>query len=75
MPSTTNGISHGRRTLVHVKSHGGTIKLTSLDPFNSLVVDPNFLSIDFDIKTIAAAPNRSTRMILGRHVYTTSRTR
>ena len=34
---------------------GGTIKLASLDPFDSPIIDPNYLSTDFDIKAIVAA--------------------
>ena len=46
----SNGISRGRRTIFHVKPYGGRIKPRSLDPFDSLVVDPDFLSTDIDIK-------------------------
>ena len=34
---------------------GGTIKLASLDPFDHPIINPNYLSTDFDIKTIVAA--------------------
>jgi len=34
---------------------GGTLKLRSLDPFDSPIIDPNYLGTDFDIKTIVAA--------------------
>ena len=42
---------------------GGSIKLRSLDPFESPIVDPNFLSTDFDIKAMVAAVKVAKRFI------------
>ena len=45
---------------------GGTIKLRSSDPFDSATVDPNFLTTDFDIKTIVAAIKVAKRFMTAR---------
>ena len=42
---------------------GGTVKLRNSDPFDSPIIDPNFLSTDFDIKTIVAAIKAAKRFI------------
>ena len=42
---------------------GGTVKLRSLNPFDSPIVDPNFLSTDFDIKTMVAAIKEAKRFV------------
>ena len=42
---------------------GGEVKLRNRNPFDSPIVDPNFLSTDFDIKTIVAAVKVAKRFI------------
>ena len=39
------------------------VKLKSSNPFDSPIIDPNFLSTDFDIETIVAAAKAAKRFI------------
>ena len=49
------------RQIPHYFHTGGTVKLRSSNPFDSPVINPNFLSTDFDIKTIVAAIKAAKR--------------
>jgi len=40
---------------------GGTIKLRSTDPFDSPLIDPNFLATDFDMKVMVAGVKLAKR--------------
>ena len=42
---------------------GGTVKLRNLDPFESPIIDPNYLGTNFDIKTIVAALKTAKRFL------------
>ena len=42
---------------------GGEVKLKNSNPFGPPVVDPNFLSTDFDIKTMVAAIKEAKRFV------------
>ena len=42
---------------------GGTIKLSSTDPFEKPLIDPQFLSTDFDIFTIRESVRASKRFV------------
>jgi len=42
---------------------GGEVKLRSLNPFDPPIVNPNFLSTDFDIKTMVAAVKLAKRFM------------
>jgi len=41
----------------------GTVKLRSTDPFDSPLIDPNFLGTDFDIETMVAAIKLAKRFV------------
>ena len=45
---------------------GGEVKLGSTNPFDPPIVDPNFLSTDFDIKTIVAGFKLAKRFTTAR---------
>ena len=45
---------------------GGEVKLRSSNPFDSPIINPNFLSTDFDIKTIVTAVKAAKRFMTAR---------
>jgi len=45
---------------------GGTVKLRSPDPFDSPIINPNYLSTDFDVETMVAAVKVAKRFIAAR---------
>ena len=59
-------VSHSFHILVQpfiISRAGGTVRLRNLNPFDLPIVDPNFLSTDFDIKTMVAAIKAAKRFI------------
>ena len=54
------------RSTLHYLWTGGEVKLRSADPFDPPIVNPNFLSTDFDIKTIVAAVKLAKRFTTAR---------
>ena len=42
---------------------GGEVKLNSSDPFDHPIINPNYLTTDFDIKTIVAALKAAQRFV------------
>jgi len=64
--SPTSRKCHGPFTLrstSHFAGAGGTVELRSLNPFDHPIVNPNYLSTDFDIETVVAAVKLAKRFV------------
>jgi len=47
----------------HFSRAGGTVELRSLNPFDPPIINPNYLSTDFDIETVVAAVKLAKRFV------------
>ena len=59
-------VVHPIRLLVRpliISRAGGEVKLRNSNPFDPPIVDPNFLSTDFDIKTTVTAVKEAKRFV------------
>ena len=42
---------------------GGTVELGNLNPFDPPIINPNYLSTDFDVETVVAAVKLAKRFV------------